>query len=266
MTQDTFFIALPPQQLRTLHSWDLTPAHLAYRIGRGSRLLRSSPPTPLRGGLMMVDDRGYDGLGSLLPFCRDVLHECQMRNFSGVVLDFDRRLPPLEQIAVRLEEGLTRRGAALYVPESYGTLVPRARVLISSALSGGSLAQRLEEAGHQFGRDRVVLAVDPVREDFPLPCPTGSGDPLSREGLSELMDRRKPAIFFSRELCARYFTYMDRSGEAHFVLFDDGETIARKLEVARAAGVHTFLLPWAEVHPHLQRLGVRKLSGQSARG
>jgi len=266
MTQDTFLIALPPQQLRTLQGWDTTPAHLAYRVGRGSRLLRSGGPAPLRGGLMVVDDQGYDGLGSVLPLCRDVLHECQMRNFSGVVLDFDRRLPPLEQIAVRLEEGLARQKAALYVPEPYGTLVPRARVLISSALSGGTLARRLEEAGEQFGRDRVVLAVEPVREDFPLPCPTGCGDPLSREGLAELMDRRRPSVFFSRELCARYFTYMDRSSQAHFVLFDDGETIARKLEVARRAGVRTFLLPLAEVQPHLGRLGIRRLSNPSARG
>lgn len=266
MTQDTFLIALPPQQLRTLQGWDATPAYLAYRVGRGSRLLRSEAPIPRPGGLMVVDDQGYDGLGSLLPFCRDVLREVQIRGGSGVVLDFDRRLPPLEQIAVRLEEGLARQKAVLYVPEPYGTLVPRSRVLISSALSGGSLAQRLEEAGEQFGRDRVVLAVEPVREDFPLPCPTGCGDPLSKEGLAELMERRRPSVFFSRELCARYFTYMDRSGEAHFVLFDDGETIARKLEVARKAGVHTFLLPLAEVQPHFGRLGIRKLPGQPGRG
>ena len=266
MTQDTFLIALPPQQLRALQGWDAVPAYLSYRAGPGSRLLRSGSPAPRPGGLMVVDDQGYDGLGNLLPFCRDVLREVQMRGFSGVVLDFDRRLPPLEQIAVRLEEGLSRRKAVLYVPETYGTLALRAKVLISSALSGGSLAQRLEEAGEQFGRDRVVLAVEPVREDFPLPCPTGCGDPLSREGLAELMDRRRPSVFFSRELCARYFTYMDREAGAHFVLFDDGETIAHKLEVARKAGINTVLLPLAEVQPHLGRLGVRKLSNQPVRG
>lgn len=265
MTQDTFLIMLPPQQLRSLQGWDVTPAHLAYRLGQGGRLFRACGEISLRSGMMVVDDQNFSGIGAPLSFCQDVLQECQVRGFSGVVLDFDRRLPPQEQMAARLDEALTRRGLAFFVPESYAPVVSRGKVLVSSALSGGSLAQRVEEAGATYGRDRIALALESVCEDFTLPAPSGCGAPLSREALQDRIDRLRPSLFFSQELCARYFTYMDRSGQAHFVLFDDENTMVRKVEVARKAGVTTFLAPWAEVRGCAQRLGIRKIQS-SPRG
>lgn len=119
-----------------------------------------------------------------------------------------------------------------------------ARVMISSALSGGSLALRLEEASGCFGADRVALALQRVAEDFALPSSTGNGQPLTREELAQKRRQMNPSVFFSGELCARYFTYMNREGGAHFVLFDDGDTLRRKMEVARRAGIHTFLAAW----------------------
>ena len=260
MTKDTFLIPVPPQQLGQLLGWDVTPAHLAYRVGRGPHLFRSGGSTPLKGGVMVVDNRGFDGLGEPSMFCQEVVRECQARGFSGAVLDFEGRLPPLERIASLLDESFSRRGWPLYVPESYGLCACKARVMIPSALSGGSLALRLEEAGERFGRDRVALALEKAAEDFFLPSPTGSGVPLSREELEERLDRLRPSVFFSNELCARYFTYMSRETGAHFVLFDDGDTLRRKVEVARRAGVHTFLAPWAQVQEHLELLGIQRLA------
>ena len=256
MTKDTFILLAPPGQLRQLQRWDAVPACLAYRIGRGPHLFRAEAGPVPRGGLMVVDDQGYDGLGSAAPFCQEAVRECQARGFSGAVLDFDSRLPPLEQMAARLDELFVRRGWKLYVPEAYGLCAPHAFVMIPSALSGGSLALRLEEAGERFGRDRVALALEKAAEDFFLPSPTGCGLPLTREELEERLDRLRPAVFFSNELCARYFTYMSRETGAHFVLFDDGDTLRRKMEVARRAGITTFLLPWAQMEEHAARLGL----------
>ena len=42
-----------------------------------------------------------------------------------------------------------------------------------------------------------------------------------------------PSVFFSHELCAKYFTYQ-RDGRAHFVLFDDADTIRRLTAAHRA--------------------------------
>lgn len=257
MTQDTFLVTLPPRQLRALAGWNVTPAHLAYRIGRGPHLLRAGGPAPLSGGVMVLDPGGFGGDGPTGPFCQEVVRECQARGFSGAVLDFDGRLPPLEQMAARLDESFSRRGWTLYVPEGYGPCAPGARVLIPSALSGGSLEQRLEEAGEHFGRGRVVLALERAAEDFSLPSPTGRGRPLDRADLTQLLDRLRPSVFFSAELCARYFTYMSRESGAHFVLFDDRDTLRKKLEVAQELGITSAVAALPEVLDAAGELGIR---------
>ena len=262
---DTFIITLPPRQLPTLRGWQVTPAHLAYRLGPGPHLFRADSAAP-RGGLMVIDDRDFVGLGSTGPLCQEILRECQARGFSGAVLDFENRLPPLEQITGQLNEQFARRGWTLYVAEGYGSCAPQGRVMIPSALSGGSLQRRLEEALERFGESRVALALEKRREDFFLPSPTGSGQPLTQQELEELKRRLSPSVFFSGDLCARYFTYMSRDNGAHFVLFDDGDTLRHKVEVARRLGIHTFLAPWEDAAPCAAQLGIqRKPEGRQAR-
>ena len=262
MPQDTFIITLPPRQLPALQSWRVTPAHLAYRLGPGPHLFRADSTALPKGGLMVADDREFTGLGPTGPVCQEIARECQVRGFSGAVLDFEKRLPPLEQIAAWLDEQFARRGWTLLVPEPYGKAAPHARVMIPSALSGGSLQKRLEEALERFGESRVALALEKRAEDFFLPSPTGGGQPLTDRELEELKQRLSPSVFFSGELCARYFTYMSRESGAHFVLFDDGDTLRHKVEVARGLGIHTFLAPWAEAGPHAARIGMQRRTEQ----
>lgn len=265
MPQDTFIITLPPRQLPALQGWRVTPAHLAYRLGPGPHLFRADNTVP-RGGLMVLGDRGFDGLGPTAPLCQEILREAQARGFSGAVLDFESRLPPLEQIAGQLDEQFTRRGWMLCVNEGYAARAPHARVMIPSALSGGSLQRRLVEALERFGENRVILALEKRAEDFTLPSPTGSGKPLSAQELEELRQRLAPSLFFSGELCARYFTYMSRESGGHFVLFDDGDTLCRKVEVARRLGIHMFMAPWAEVSPHAAQMGIQRRQEQQRQG
>lgn len=263
MPQDTFIITLSPRQLPALRGWQATPAHLAYRLGPGPHLFRADGAVPPRGGLMVVDDQEFDPLGPTGPLCQEIVREITARGFSGAVLDFENRLPPLEQIAAALDEPFARRGWTLIVPERYGQAAPHARVMISSALSGGSLRRRLEEALERFGESRVILALEKRAEDFYLPSPTGSGQPLTPQELEALKERLSPSVFFSGELCARYFTYMSRENGAHFVLFDDGDTLRRKVEVAHRLGIGTFLAPWAEVGPHAARIGIQRRPEQA---
>lgn len=246
-------LTLPPDAAKQPLPAGLTAAHMAYRVGGGPHLFRSNLPTAGRGGYMVVDDVGFDGLGEADPFCNEVLRECTARSFSGVICDFEAKpFQVLYRAAGRLAEALEKRGWPLLVPESYAQCSPQAKVLVSSALSGGTLRQKLTDAVERYGKGRVVLAVERCAIDFYLPSPTGQGVPLSREELAKRMEELAPSVFFSDELCAHYFTYMSRTSGAHFILFDDAGSIRKKLQVARALGITSAVLAWPQVDDILE--------------
>ena len=62
----------------------------------------------------------------------------------------------------------------------------------------------------------------------------------------ELNKRMPPVTFFSRELCARYFTYNEK-GETHFILFDNAETLMRKARIAEELGFSAAFFLWPEI-------------------
>ena len=227
------FIAAPPGQ--TVPD-GFSPAHMAYRVGSGFRLMGIRLSRPMQGGLMMVDCRDFDGQGDPACCARQIMGECRKRSFRGVVCDFEGvPLPPLVRLI-----GLLGEKIPLYVPESYAHASPAARVLIPSALTSGTLERRLNTARSQYG-DRLALAVEWMREDFLLPS-SGRGEPVEQAALEERIRRLEPAIFFDRGLCAHYFTYMaDR--QAHFMLFDTPRSIREKLRTAERLGVTAALLP-----------------------
>ena len=126
-------------------------------------------------------------------------------------------------------------------------------MLICTAISGGTLRTRLEEAAGTFGIQRLALDLQRLRMSFPLPCPTGEGEPLSGEVLSELLSRKGPGVFYSADLCARYFTSTG-DGESRFVLFDDAGTLRRKIQMGNELGVGTGFLMYPEVSDLLPEL------------
>lgn len=227
------FIATPAGQAVPA---SLSPAHMAYRIGNGPRLLGMKLSPPPKGGLMMVDCRDFDGQGDPLPCCRQIVGECKRRGFSGVVCDFEG--PPVGCLP-RLVELLDNQ-LPLYVPEAFAPFSHTARVLIPSALTAGTLERRLRTAQSHYG-GRVALAVEWMREDFLLPA-AGRGEPVTQSALEEQIHRLEPAVFFDRGLCAHYYTYM-AGRQAHFVLFDTPRSIREKLAVGSRLGVTAALLP-----------------------
>lgn len=264
MTYEPLTLIVPPERLKQVQGLGVTIAHQAYRVGRGPHLFRAGAPMPVRGGLMAVDAQGFDGRGEPSVLCDEMVRECAARNFQGAVCDFEGTAHPLlERVISELGERFSRRNWRLYVPESYGGCSSHTRVMVSSAISGGSLQGRLEEVLRRYGPQRVSLAVERVAEDFFLPSPSGSGVPLAREELKAQLQERQPSVFFSHELCARYFTYMSRDTGAHFVLFDDGDTIRKKIQVARGMGITSILLAWEDVDDLQDKLGLRRNSGEN---
>ena len=164
-------LTVPPADSRAASRLGLPLAHTAYRVGGGPHLFRANMPVAVRGGLMSIDDAGFDGLGQPLPFCHEVMRECSARGFDGVICAFrSRPLKVLGQIISQLGDLMHNRGWSLYVPEAYASCSDKTRVLIPTALSSGSLENRLRRAVLQYGADRVALAVQRMAQEFRLPA------------------------------------------------------------------------------------------------
>ncbi|MBQ2061911.1 MAG: hypothetical protein II458_04475 [Oscillospiraceae bacterium] len=237
------YLAAAPELLARAHSLSVPVAHAAYRIDEAGHLTARELPAMLRGGLLLLC--GGETLPSFRPeiLCREMVNECQRREFGGAVLDIDG---PPSSLSVRLmrllEEELGRRQKRLYVPETWGDHARTATVLIGTAVSGGTLRQRLEEAKGRFGKRPLALDCQRLVMDFLLPSPNGEGSPLTIDQLARL--RQGHNVYFSPDLCARYFTYRT-SSRTHFVLFDDADTLRRKLALGEELGIGTafFMLP-----------------------
>lgn len=247
------YLAATPDKLRTAMGFTSRLAHVAYRIDGGGQLTCSGLPPGTWGGLMALNDRECGPLRDREGLCRAILRTCASRRFAGVLADFES---PFSREKAALLQALCPRllqsGRQLFVPEPYGASVPGACVLLCTAISGGTLRQRLEEGGAHFGRERVALDLQRLRMDFPLPCPGGQGAPLTAQALGSLLDRR-PATFYSADLCARYFT-VTRAGSRRFILFDDARTLLQKIRLGDSLGVSTGFLMFPEVEDILPQL------------
>ena len=109
------------------------------------------------------------------------------------------------------------------------------------------------EAVERHGAPRTTLAVEWVREGFPLPAQR-RGTPISLQHLEQQMGRLEPAVFYDRGLCAHYYTYMAAGGQAHFVLYDTSQSIHEKVQLAREMHLGAVLLPGPEVEGCLDQV------------
>lgn len=118
------------------------------------------------------------------------------------------------------------KGSSLVLPEYWSMHFPDCGVLISSAISGGDLFQRFQEASSCFP-GRCWLHLEPLRTVFSLPCPTGIG-----ADIDEIPDG---PVFYSQALCCQY-AHFSQCNQGRVVLWDTDETLEKKLQLARQAG------------------------------
>jgi hypothetical protein len=212
--------------------------HMAYRIGRGFRLYRSGIGINVRNGSMLLSDYG---LGKSEPFSsdliRDLKRECDLRNYSAIVCDFENGDNEMLKSFLGEADGyFPRLGVDLYVHESYAKSAPRAKILIPTDVSGGSFPNYLSRAVEEYSADRIALFFDPVCIDFIMPSPSGDRDRIPRSKIAELMRKHSSISYYSHELCSYYFTYRDENRQSHFVLFDDERSMLKKIGAAMQAG------------------------------
>ena len=117
-------------------------------------------------------------------------------------------------------------GSNLVLPEVWSRLFPQTGVLISSAISGGVLKQRFQEAVQKYP-NRCWLLPDPISMEFPLPCPDGSGYEIAVQNYINQ--------FFSEDLGCMY-THQIRDNRGFMILWDTVETMLQKQEWAKQAG------------------------------
>ena len=246
------YLLTPPNCLAAAQGWDLPLAHMAFQIGPEGRLHQAPLPPDVTGGLMLVGMPDVPkGDADPRRTVQEILSVCQARAFIGVVLDLEEQPSPyITQLIEVLEAGLARNHRGLFLPESYANFSQRTFLYLSSAISGGSLRQRLKSAVDAYGADRLALSLHRAREDFFLPSPTGEGRPLSQEELRQRMARLDPRVHFSQDLCAHYFTYMSRETGAHFILFDDEKSLGKKREIAQEVGIQRFFWLYPEVEEY----------------
>ena len=242
------YLVVAPEEFRSAAPFGRSFAHAAYHIGSDSTLLRQNLLLQTRGGILCVSDSQTPSIPDPEKLCAAVQRECSRRGYTGVFLDFEQALSPDRLIFVRqLAAQCAAARRPLYVTERCAKSAPGTVPLISTAISGGNFAQYLQESASKHGRAvRAALDVQRLRMEFTLPSPTGCGRPLSGPELQQLMDREQPTVFFSEDLCARYFTYR-HEGETRFVLFDDAETLSRKLRLGTELGFSAAFLLWSEI-------------------
>lgn len=223
----------------TLPHGRFRPVRAVYRVG--PRLLAAQGSAPPQGGLMLVGDGGECGGDDVLA--RDILWECLRREYDGVVLDWQPG-GARGGLTARVGQLCGQYGRRLFVPESYAAHAPRASVLVNTAVAGGTLKSCLENAVRRFGAGRIALDLERLRLDYTLPHSANRRRALSLTELRRL--REGKTVYFSEELCARYFTY--RSGnDNHYVLFDDAQSLRKKAALAENMGIREAFLMLPEV-------------------
>lgn len=253
------YLAAVPEQRQAAASYRQALAHVAYRIGPESSLLSRPLPSGLRGGLLSLSDADAPPIQDPERLSAALVRECQRRHFQGVLLDFERTPSEDRLRFIRCLAQALGRELLLFLPPACQEAAPGACSLLNTALSGGTFADFLHA---QKNPERCALDVERLRMDFALPARSGRGTPLSPAAFQQLMEQRHPTVFFSKALCARYFTYFQEE-RLHLVLFDDAETIRQKLRLGRSMGFHSAFLMYPEVSDLLPALFPR--SGGPAR-
>lgn len=241
------YLAVRPEEVRSAQVFQLPLAHAAYRIGTGASLLSRNLLLQTQNGLLILSDRDAPPLEHPETLSAALLRECSRRNFSGIVLDFESPIrKDLEQLAALICAN-AHGPRMIYVPEAYAPAAKGASVIVNTAVSGGNFEEHLRQLCDRYGgAQKIALDIQRLRMDFVLPAPSGHGTPLTPEALATQLETRRPAVFFSQDLCARYFTYT-QDGIAHFLLYDDAGTLRQKLRLGQQLGIPTAFFQWPEI-------------------
>ena len=243
------FLAVTPEYAQAASKFRGTPVHVAYRIGPDSTLLRQNLLLQSRGGLLSVSDRDaprIDDPDALLrsSCCENagaaaIPEPCWILKSRSAPTVWPSPaasgLPATQAPQNPLSAGNPAREAGQQAVILLAhRLCPAETSLNASGKKYAAAAPDIWEWTYSRRRGTHFRLPALVRE---LP-ESGNARPTQRAGI--------PYCIFLPDLCARYFTY-SRSGETHFVLFDDAGTIAQKLRIGTSLGLSAAFFMWPEI-------------------
>ncbi len=194
----------------------------------------------LEANLARRDHHGRNIVHALVKHGRERLFHADRRAAAAYIAgkaQHEHDTPLNRRLLAAFDEALYDADIPLYVPLECGRTLSHAILTVSTAISGGSLTEYISSLQGIYGAARIAAFLQPVSQDFTLPSPTPNGISLSAAARAALLAQTGAQPFFSRELCAKYFTYMNADGQAHFVLYDDDSTLAAKLAQLAGCGV-----------------------------
>lgn len=225
-----------------------TCLHLCTRLQTDGSFAPLSYPATAAGDYLGITDGG--GIPrSPNAFAAAAVSAAKSRRFCGIMADLER--PILQQTVSALDTAAYAAGLQLLIPLALAQAAPHAIIIADTAISGGSLLHRFDSLAARYGRERLAAQLICSCADFPLPCSVPNGTALSPSEFDALREETHASLFFSKELCAKYFTY-SKNDQAHFVLFDDSDTLQYKAEQLFHCGIETMLV----VFPDARRMGL----------
>ena len=237
------YLVASPQDLQKAARFSKNLICAAYRIGQNSALLREASLSNCTGNLLFLSDLDAPPVADAERLAQAVMWECRRKKYHGTVLDFEAA-PTSDHLrfAKAIANLSSTSGLSLYIPEKCA--VPGSIPLINTAISGGSLSDRLQNF---IGRNGTA-ALDTQRlcMDFSLPAPSGMGRPFRPEQLTAMLHQWNPPVYFSQDLCAKYFTFTN-CGQTHLILYDDQDTLRQKLQTGSSLGFRAAFLMYPEI-------------------
>ena len=229
------YVASTPN--KTLPCGDYIPVRVSCCTGERLRVWEHTPC----GGLLMVLYAAPISDAGLAA--RDILRQCLSGQHSGILLDFPPGQKELVPMVRELAALCRRYATALFLPEYYASCGDTF-VIVSSTLVGGNLREKLQDAASRYGAQRILLDLERTCRDYLLPSPGGSGQCLTRETFCRVS--AGCTRYYSPEQCARYFTYRN-GAQSHYIVYDDGDTLRKKLSLAQELGISKALVIYQEV-------------------
>lgn len=180
-------------------------------------------------------------------FIKDLLYVLRGVHASGLFADLESGTAACRTLCAALDDALHEQGIPFFVPAARAPDTKHAILTVETAVSGGSLSEMITGLQQRHGTERIAALLRPVSADFSLPSASPDGMTLTPEVREALRERTHAQVFFSKELCAKYFTYMDEETRGHFVLFDDESTLEEKATLLTRLGVHRLFALWPDV-------------------